>query len=617
MTKRPHKLSGNTNDVGSLESSGLERQAPRSRERAGRREPPVELDWSSTEYIPLPPSPTSWLTRDRGEFHRVYDHPKTGPVIKAGIDGQYEEVVELAVGLSADQRKGRVGDVIVEAYRKLIVQRMKAGHLAAAAGQSVEMFDLVPGAVADVDRRRFNRILRQMNQAGKPHGYTPIDVPQPTSQPWFTVLDGARWTITGERRLRDHERPSQAFEVAAIDEWGTWMLDRRGSSADQSDVKSVLRRLDRLGQLVGEKYLYHNAYRASGGPTGANIAIMDTGGMLHIYDSALNLVMEWNLQEDPRVVDHFRTIDTNYWGEIKPQVRVVKIAPEGDRFLFTLADEAWCCTLAGGALWGVTMPLNEGWKRVTGNAESFGGDQEVEQALGLLRLHLPVTPKEIKRQYRALAMTHHPDRNPNNPGAGEKMKELNRAFQVLTGVDPNTLEFETSDITYFARTAADRVVDLGTFQMEFTIGGGRPQDWVYAASFAASDGCAYVATYSGKIVLLSREGQPLAVFDIGFFPQEITEIGRYTYFLTFTRLYVVEDRTKLAAIIDVFEQGRLLPYLSGFGLLTSRKLEWFTVSGVKAGELVTRDPIKMIHKTDGGAIVQTRQHQAEVGGPGL
>ena len=617
MTKRPLKLPGNTDDVGSLESSGLERHAPGSRERAGRREPPVELDWSRTEYIPLPPSPKSWETRDRGDFHMVYNHPKTGPVIKAGIAGQYEEVVELAYGLSPDQRKGRVGDAIVEAYRKLIVQQMKAGHLAAAAEHSIEMFDMVPGAVEDVDRRRFNRILKQMDQSGQSHGYTPIDAPRPASQPWFTVQDGAGWTITEERRLRDHERPSQAFEVAAIDEWGTWMLDRRGSSADRSDVKSVLRRLGRLGQLVGEKYLYHDAYRTSRGSTGSNIAIMDTGGKLHIYDSALNLVMEWNLQEDPRVVDHFRTIDTNYWGEFKSQVRVVNVAPEGDRFLFTFADEAWCCTLTGVALWGVATPLNEGWKRVTGKAESFGVEQDVEYALGLLGLHLPVTPDEIKRQYRALAMTHHPDRNPNNPGAGDKMKELNWAFQVLTGVDPNTLEFEASNITHFARTAADRVVDLGAFQIEFTLGGGSPQDWVYAASFAASDGCAYVATYSGKIVLLSREGKPLAVFDIGFFPQEITEIGRNTYFLTFTRLYIVEDRTKLAAIIDVFEPGRLLAYPSGFGILKSRKLEWYTVSGAKAGELFTRDPIKMIHKTDGGAIVQTRQHQAEVRGPGL
>ncbi len=56
---------------------------------------------------------------------------------------------------------------------------------------------------------------------------------------------------------------------------------------------------------------------------------------------------------------------------------------------------------------------------------------------------------------------------------------------------------------------------------------------------------------------------------------------------------------------------------SGFGLLTNKKLQWFTVSGTKVGELSTRDPIRLVHKIEGGAIVQTRQHQVEVRGPGL
>ena len=53
---------------------------------------------------------------------------------------------------------------------------------------------------------------------------------------------------------------------------------------------------------------------------------------------------------------------------------------------------------------------------------------------------------------------------------------------------------------------------------------------------------------------------------------------------------------------------------SGFGLLTSKKLQWFTVSGAKVGELMTRDPIRTVHKIEGGAIVQTRQHQVELRG---
>lgn len=159
------------------------------------------------------------------------------------------------------------------------------------------------------------------------------------------------------------------------------------------------------------------------------------------------------------------------------------------------------------------------------------------------------------------------------------MKALNIAFEILTGVDPDTLGFEASDVTFFARTGPDHVTEMAGLRIELTMTGGTPQDWVYAASFAGSDGAAYLATYSGKVILVSREGQPLVVYDIGACPFQIVDTGRYTYFLTPTRLYVVEDRTKLAAFLDVFQEGRLLVSPNGFGLLTSKRLQWFTEAG--------------------------------------
>ena len=532
----------------------------------------------------------------------------------AGFSNHHTEVVKLAAGLSAEQRQGRVGDVIAKAYRKLVVQRMKAGELTAAAKQCIEMFEMVPRDIQDIDRRRFNRILRQMDKDGKHHNYTPVDAASP--QLLFTISGGSGWEVSRERRIQSDEWSNPAFKAAAMDETGTWLIARFGSSVGPPGVKSVLRRLDQYGRLVGEKPLKHDAYRTGTGSIGSHIAIMDSSGRLHVYDAGLNVVAEANLQEDSRVVDHFRTIDTNYWGEFKSQVRVVDVAAEGDRYLFTLADEAWCCTLSGQTLWGVTMPLNDGWKRIVGRAERSGTGLEVEEALRLFGLSFPVSSAEIKQKYRVLAMAHHPDRNSGNPEAEEMMKALNRAFEVLTGVDPSTLNFEESDVTYFARTAPDYVVEAEGFRLEVTIPTSIPQDWVYAACFAAIDGCAYVATYSGKVILLSREGQPLIAYDIGTCPTEIVDVGRYTYFLTHTRLYVVEDRTMLAAYLDVFH-GRLLVSQSGFGLLTSSKLQWFTASGTKVGEVLTRDPIRTVHKIRDGVIVRTRQHQAEVRGPGL
>lgn len=43
------------------------------------------------------------------------------------------------------------------------------------------------------------------------------------------------------------------------------------------------------------------------------------------------------------------------------------------------------------------------------------------------------TEREIRRAYRRLAMKYHPDRNPDDPVAGEKFKEVQWAYETLTG----------------------------------------------------------------------------------------------------------------------------------------------------------------------------------------
>ena len=51
------------------------------------------------------------------------------------------------------------------------------------------------------------------------------------------------------------------------------------------------------------------------------------------------------------------------------------------------------------------------------------------QVLGLLR---GASESEIKRAYKRLALKYHPDINPGDAEAAEKMKEINEAYAVLT-----------------------------------------------------------------------------------------------------------------------------------------------------------------------------------------
>jgi hypothetical protein len=233
------------------------------------------------------------------------------------------------------------------------------------------------------------------------------------------------------------------------------------------------------------------------------------------------------------------------------------------------------------------MPSREGWTRVVADrSERVGTSDEVEAALRLMELELPVSPEDITKQYRTLAMRWHPDRNPRDPGATARFQNLGAAMELLTGADLSTLsgqevERVTCERVLWQRPTRVHTTDgrmvPATATATMVVGESFASDWIYAANLGR-DGRAFLAAYSGRVVVVSPRGIPERVYDIGAVPRHIVDAGEHLYILTDTRLYVLAG-DRLEALVDVYGASDVVVADRGFALLEPKAMTWFTPAG--------------------------------------
>lgn len=374
--------------------------------------------------------------------------------------------------------------------------------------------------------------------------------------------------------------------------------------------------------MVAERGLAHDVYRSDVNANGTGILFLSREGILHGYTETLDPFIEEHLTELP---EYRAQADRFGIGphELKNHTRCVAISADRARYLVTVVDEAWCLdTATGQVVWGFRMPSKEGWTRVVADrSERAGTSAEVEGALRLMELELPVTPDDITKQYRALAMRWHPDRNPGDPRSTARFQELGAAMELLTGADLTRLSGrEVERVTYeqVLSTARVSVPDGAgrSVDMALTISMGVSEsfasDWIYAAN-VGKDGRAFLAGYSGKVVVVSPPGVPERVYDIGAVPRHIVDSGEHLYIVTDTRLYVLAG-DRLEALVDVYGASDVVAADYGFALLEPKAMTWFTPVGVRVGAVRSKDPMRRVMSTSEELVVETRQHRAHIAG---
>ena len=615
-----------------------------------------ESEMTEDEKVRLPPSIHAFqqggtvlaLVGDQECLSRMADLAKNAPLLNKWVDSVEDHLYNLNLFEAIQDAirshpnclqkdvKGLVGEQDGRRVANLISYLEKAGRIVRV--KEGRTYRILPGDAKDVPTaaprapvvsHRTDKTpprLRQLDIASldyvplprSPMRWEEAQVTRERMAPveikdHFEVLD-ADWTITNIESIPLPQRPDTAFRKLYPNDSGLLMIDDLGKAEGMDGAEASALRYGRSGRLDATAGLGHGVYRVGVHPLGSGFIAMSKDCVLHAYNENLQPIVETPLDRSPEIRalrNRFQIPDK----QLKNHIRCVALSETAQRYLFTSVDEAWCVDVKGRGLWGTRFPLKDGWERIPTPTSAVATDHQVQEALDAMGLAMPFTPEDLKRRYRELAKRHHPDLNPNTPRSGAIMRDINQAAEVLTGVDTSAIPSYALYAQEVARSTSD-IPELGvtvSFGMSMVGREKDAADWIYAAAFAAGSDAVYLASYSGRVVLVDQNGNGLRVYDIGSVPRQIVDTGDYLYLLTDTRLYVLRDNA-LCALLDTFEAGSLVVAQTGFGLLQAKRLRWFREDGRYLGSVVTKAPIRRVYSNGDTMTVETRQRRATLRG---
>jgi hypothetical protein len=239
------------------------------------------------------------------------------------------------------------------------------------------------------------------------------------------------------------------------------------------------------------------------------------------------------------------------------------------------------------------MPPPEGYRVERGGQDA--GNERIESALATLELVGHPTQAEIKTQFRQLALRYHPDRNPGDAAAQERMKEIIAAYKMVSEDDVLAALEGLGDREYYYKILHETEIEItGTgLSMKLTIAMSGPGDWIYASHMAPHAERIYLGCYSGMVYCVDPGGNVLKVYSTDAPIDGILERRRYLYVWTHTSLYVLED-DKVANHIDLREGG--LERVTVWGLIVRKgtSLMLCSESGTGRHFPAARDPPSMV-----------------------
>lgn len=288
------------------------------------------------------------------------------------------------------------------------------------------------------------------------------------------------------------------------------------------------------------------------------------------------------------------TWDVTAYTRDRYRIRCIGLSPRGQYVLFSCGDTAYLADSGFRVLQSWRTPSLDGWERRKSQADA-SRREAYRNSLSLLGLSGAPSAEEVKRAFRAMVFKHHPDRNPGDAGATERMKQIVRAYEDLTGEDAREAFRGIENAEYYYKVLERTRIQVTdapfSVTVEFGIGGSDlGADWISATCLAGSPETVHLGCYSGRVYCLQKDGRVARAYVADGPVQDIRQKGDHLYVQTGGCLYLLRGDQCLRHIVT--GQSSAVMWLDqGFMIVGDKELRLFTDEAGETGRLTFKNTI--------------------------
>lgn len=477
---------------------------------------------------------------------------------------------------------------LLRTYRKIINLKIENKAYNEAYYIYKEFFKVCSTNITNMDRRKFNKLVKNLIEVDPKGNFHEVEL---VDDPDIKIVSKDDFIQLGKetRFKKDNDPRIRNWDILSILEFNTLYC----GSIDNNFFYKVR---DYNGDLRSVFNSIHSIYRFDYSDNSDKFIVSSEDLVLYLYSINNGLILNYNLES---------------FSNHKYHLRCISISPDGEFILFTSVDQAYLMNIDLTPIGNWSVPINEGYE--IRRHDSSIDYSEFDNNLAILGLNGKPELSEIKKTFKTLVLRYHPDKNPNNPEANAKMKQIINAYEYLTGETAEKIMKESGAEEFYYKVMFKTEVEIPNTGLSFTIEAGTSagaEDWIYATYLDSNANEIYLGCYSGKIYCFSKEGTVKKIYNCQDVIRSIKKRYHFLYIKTDFYLYILKDDKYL----NHLNIGRndLIWINSGFILKNSTEIKFFNEEGVSRGSIKFKNRIHDLYLTNNGINISTTNKTYEI-----